>query len=305
MSESNKIKVKEITKEEMIIEFVNHICNNEEYKNAFCESYEKYKNEPIRKDRYDNGISYLKEFIRYNLNKNYEKFEVILDNLIDIYINEHRKESLKEDLKDTILTLLDHISYMYGDIICVIFIKYIISYPNNIKKDFEIKNFVNYICNYKEYLIKEVFKEMSLQQLQRESPQIRLPKLLQREPPQRRIIPNSLQQLQRVSPQQIKLPKSLQREPPQRRIIPKSLQEFQSEPPQQNSNKILPILPSSKRSQVGKGGNPPKYKSTGITVRILYKKRKYKRIIYVKDTNKTKYCKIDGEYILLSKMKVI
>jgi len=279
-----------------IIALLNHICKNEEYKNAFCKSYENYKNEPIRKDRYDDDISYLKEFIRYNLNKNYIKFEVKLDNLLDIYLKEHRKESLKEDLKDTILTLLDHISYM-GDF-CVIFIEYRKSYPNNIKEDFEIKNFVNYICNYKEYLINEVFKEMSSQQLQRESPQ-------------------QIKLLQRESPQQIILPKLLQREsPPQRIRIPKSLQQLQREPPQQNSNKIilpkLPKLPilesskqSSKRSQVGKGGNPSKYKSTGNIVRILYKKRKYKRTIYVKDTKKTKYCKIDGEYILLSKMKVI
>ena len=54
------------------------------------------------------------------------------------------------------------------------------------------------------------------------------------------------------------------------------------------------------------GGKPPaKYKSTGIAVCILYKKRKYKRTVYVKEMKKTKYCKIDGEYILLSKMKVI
>jgi hypothetical protein len=54
------------------------------------------------------------------------------------------------------------------------------------------------------------------------------------------------------------------------------------------------------------GGNPPaKYKSTGIAVHIMYKKRKYKRTVYVKEMKKTKYCKIDGEYILLSKMKVI
>jgi hypothetical protein len=55
----------------------------------------------------------------------------------------------------------------------------------------------------------------------------------------------------------------------------------------------------------GGGKLPAKYKSLGIAVHILYKKRKYKRTIYVKDKKKTKYCKIDGEYILLSKMKVI
>jgi hypothetical protein len=48
-----------------------------------------------------------------------------------------------------------------------------------------------------------------------------------------------------------------------------------------------------------------KYKSTGKAVYILYKKRKYKRIIYVKDKGITKYCKIDNEYVLLSKLKVI
>jgi hypothetical protein len=53
------------------------------------------------------------------------------------------------------------------------------------------------------------------------------------------------------------------------------------------------------------GGNPPKYKSTGEAVYILYKKKKYKRTIYVKDKRKTKYCKINNEYILLSKLKVL
>ena len=68
-----------------------------------------------------------------------------------------------------------------------------------------------------------------------------------------------------------------------------------------SSKKLASITTRSKRAR---GGNP-KYKSTGITVHILYKKQKYKRTIYVKDTTKTKYCKIDGEYILLSKMKLI
>jgi len=53
------------------------------------------------------------------------------------------------------------------------------------------------------------------------------------------------------------------------------------------------------------GGNPSKYKSTGLTVYILYKNIKYKRNIYMKDKRKSKYCKIDGKYILLSKLKVL
>jgi hypothetical protein len=68
-------------------------------------------------------------------------------------------------------------------------------------------------------------------------------------------------------------------------------------------NQLLNYLkePSSYKS----GGKPAKYKSTGITVFILYKNKKYNRAIYVKDKGKTKYCKINNEYILLSKLKVI
>ena len=53
------------------------------------------------------------------------------------------------------------------------------------------------------------------------------------------------------------------------------------------------------------GGAPTKYKSTGQAVFILYKKKNYKRTIYVKEKTKTKYCKINNEYILLSKLKII
>jgi hypothetical protein len=53
------------------------------------------------------------------------------------------------------------------------------------------------------------------------------------------------------------------------------------------------------------GGNPAKYKSTGQVVYIMYQNKKYKRVIYVKDKRNTRYCKINKEYILLSKLKVI
>jgi hypothetical protein len=53
------------------------------------------------------------------------------------------------------------------------------------------------------------------------------------------------------------------------------------------------------------GKSAPKYKSTGQVVNIMYKKRKYKRTIFVKEKRKTKYCKINNEYILLSKLNVI
>jgi hypothetical protein len=70
----------------------------------------------------------------------------------------------------------------------------------------------------------------------------------------------------------------------------------------ENSTIIVEIL---MLPQAQTGGNPPKYKSTGNTVIILYKKKKYKRTIYVKDKRKAKYCKINNEYILLSKLKII
>jgi hypothetical protein len=54
-----------------------------------------------------------------------------------------------------------------------------------------------------------------------------------------------------------------------------------------------------------KAGNPAKYKSTGQVVYIMYQNKKYKRVIYVKDKRNTRYCKINKEYILLSKLKVI
>jgi hypothetical protein len=53
------------------------------------------------------------------------------------------------------------------------------------------------------------------------------------------------------------------------------------------------------------GGNPVKYKSTGQVVHIMFQNKKYKRVIYVKDKRNTKYCKMNNEYILLSRMKVI
>ena len=53
------------------------------------------------------------------------------------------------------------------------------------------------------------------------------------------------------------------------------------------------------------GGAPTKYKSTGQVVYIVYKNKKYKRSIYTKEKGKTKYCKMNNKYILLSKCKVI
>jgi len=47
------------------------------------------------------------------------------------------------------------------------------------------------------------------------------------------------------------------------------------------------------------------YKSTGKFVYILYKKKRIKRCVYVKAKGRGKYCKIDKEYILLSKLKVV
>jgi hypothetical protein len=66
----------------------------------------------------------------------------------------------------------------------------------------------------------------------------------------------------------------------------------------------LDKIPEEDEDKSG-GRKPTKYISTGITVYIMYKKKKYKRIIYVKEKAKTKYCKINNEYILLSKLKIV
>ena len=61
----------------------------------------------------------------------------------------------------------------------------------------------------------------------------------------------------------------------------------------------------SRRQDDISGGAPTKYKSTGQVVYIVYKNKKYKRTIYTKEKGKTKYCKMNNEYILLSKCKII
>ena len=71
------------------------------------------------------------------------------------------------------------------------------------------------------------------------------------------------------------------------------------------SSRLARVKRPEQQSNIGGKPPPAKYKSTGRIVCIMYKKRKYKRTVYVKDKRDTKYCKIDGEYILLSKMKVI
>lgn len=73
-----------------------------------------------------------------------------------------------------------------------------------------------------------------------------------------------------------------------------------------NINKEKKIFKSDIDTKVdSRGGTNLKYKSTGQEVYILYKKRKYKRTIYVKEKRNTKYCKINNDYILLSKLNVI
>ena len=51
------------------------------------------------------------------------------------------------------------------------------------------------------------------------------------------------------------------------------------------------------------GGKKTTYRLNGEKVLLLHKNKKVQRSIYVKDKGKTKYCKIDKEYVLLSKVK--
>jgi hypothetical protein len=56
----------------------------------------------------------------------------------------------------------------------------------------------------------------------------------------------------------------------------------------------------------GYGGKlTTKYISTGDFVYILYEKKKIRRCVYTKAKGRGKYCKIKGDYILVSKLKVV
>lgn len=63
--------------------------------------------------------------------------------------------------------------------------------------------------------------------------------------------------------------------------------------------------PPEEQPQQPGGGKLAKYKSTRDEVYILYKKRRYKKTVYVKENTKTKYCKINNKFYMLSKLKVI
>ena len=74
-------------------------------------------------------------------------------------------------------------------------------------------------------------------------------------------------------------------------------------------NKAKSLLPSIFRSNQQPaqpsptGGKKTTYRLNGEKVYLLHKNKKVQRSIYVKDKGKTKYCKIDKEYVLLSKVK--
>lgn len=59
------------------------------------------------------------------------------------------------------------------------------------------------------------------------------------------------------------------------------------------------------KEELGGGKLTTKYISTGNFVYILYEKKKIKRCIYAKAKGRGKYCKIKGDYMLLSKLKVV
>ena len=73
----------------------------------------------------------------------------------------------------------------------------------------------------------------------------------------------------------------------------------------QKLNEPLPAPPEEPQQPSQDGGKLAKYKSTRDEVYILYKKRRYKKTVYVKENTKTKYCKINNKFFMLSKLKVI
>jgi hypothetical protein len=74
---------------------------------------------------------------------------------------------------------------------------------------------------------------------------------------------------------------------------------------QQPAEEIVEQQAASDSAAPGGGKLVAKYKSTGESVYILYKKKKIKRCVYEKTKGRGKYCKIDGEYKLLSKLKIM
>ena len=56
-------------------------------------------------------------------------------------------------------------------------------------------------------------------------------------------------------------------------------------------------------SSGGKSHHTPTYKSTGDKVRLFIGNKRLHRCVYVKGNGKAKYCKINNEFILLSKLK--
>ena len=62
---------------------------------------------------------------------------------------------------------------------------------------------------------------------------------------------------------------------------------------------------SKQGGNTGGGKLTTKYISTGNFVYILYEKKRIKRCIYAKAKGRGKYCKIKGDYMLLSKLKVV
>jgi hypothetical protein len=67
-------------------------------------------------------------------------------------------------------------------------------------------------------------------------------------------------------------------------------------------NKLGNLL-TRKNSGATGGSKKTTYRLNGEKVVLLHKNKKVQRSIYVKGNGKTKYCKIDHQYILLSKLK--
>jgi hypothetical protein len=76
------------------------------------------------------------------------------------------------------------------------------------------------------------------------------------------------------------------------------LKEEAKSPSTENLSDITEVYQNS-----SKGGKKTTYKLNGEKVVLLHKNKKVQRSIYVKGNGKTKYCIIDKEYVLLSKVK--
>ena len=87
------------------------------------------------------------------------------------------------------------------------------------------------------------------------------------------------------------------------RNTPKKLKEIEPHFFEDKYDILLNKLYTEETNKGGKRTATPSYKLNGEKVHLLINKKKLHRSVYVKGNGKAKYCKINYEFVLLSKLK--